>query len=67
LITDDDRFSNPEAVRKDEALLKFCVEEVKHALVNGHHREKAVEILKSVHFTLFPLQDMFWITNGIIS
>ena len=56
---DNERVSHPEAVRKDEVLLKFCVEEGKHALVNGHHREKAVEILKSVHFTLFPLPKKF--------
>ena len=31
------------------------MEEGRHALVNGHHREKAVENLKAVHVSLFPL------------
>ena len=49
-MTDDEQFANPEDVRKDESLLKFCREEGRHALVNGHHREKAKENLKAVNF-----------------
>ena len=59
LVSDDDQFSNPENVRKDESLLKYCREEGKHALVNGHHREKAVVNLNAVHFSLFPLSTKF--------
>jgi len=59
LVSDDEKFSNPENVRKDEALLKYCMDEGKHALVNGHHREKAVANLKAIHFSLFPLPNKF--------
>ena len=59
LVTDDERFSKPEDVRKDEVLLKFAMEEGMHALVNGHHREKAVHNLQAVHFNLFPLPKKF--------
>ena len=73
LVTDDEQFLNPEDVRKDEALLKFCIEEGRHALVNGHHREKAAENLKAVLFLLFLLPKNFSVRsvlayqNGIIS
>ena len=59
LVSDDEQFSNPENVRKDESLLKYCRDEGKHALVNGHHREKAVANLNAVHFSLFPLPTKF--------
>ena len=59
LVSNDDQFSNPENVQKDESLLKYCRDEGKHALVNGHHREKAVGNLKAVHFLLFPLPTKF--------
>ena len=55
LVTDNERFSEPEEVKKNEVLLKFAMEEGRHALANGHHREKAVENLKAVHFSLFLL------------